>query len=486
MKTKKTAPLPSACTVCFEDFKKYRKPVDCPACPSDKPPSVCKECTKDYLLGSPKDAHCMQCNHAWGYQFLFDAFDETFLTKTYRQSRQVKALEREKGLLQQTMPLVAQEKARKEAAGELQELKKEMAELKAEYSAKFHNLTARIREKQRGVRPGAKDEKSAGVQYLFPCPVMVDEETEEQCRGFIEKKSWRCGLCETKVCQKCHCVNEENQKNKHKCKKDDVETAKMVMADTKPCPKCKARIFKIVGCDQMFCTACHTPFSWESGEIVTGVIHNPHYYELLKKTGIAPAPRNAGDAPCGGIPWMDEFIAHIAQCSDEVRELFNNTHRRCAEIQGYIAHERHKQANLRECEDIRLRWLLGEFKNEKAWQKSIFIRERNINKKREELAILDTFVTAAAERFRNLGAECVEIDNAKLKVALRNKQKLAVVLEFLKDLNKIREFCNHAFETNYKALAYKQWPQIDFTIQFGKKSMSRRTEMTAQEEEEEM
>ena len=55
----------------------------------------------------------------------------------------------------------------------------------------------------------------------------------------------------------------------HTCNPDLVETAKLLAKDTKSCPTCQTKIFKIDGCDQMWCTQCHTAFSWKTGAIQT-------------------------------------------------------------------------------------------------------------------------------------------------------------------------------------------------------------------------
>jgi hypothetical protein len=59
----------------------------------------------------------------------------------------------------------------------------------------------------------------------------------------------------------------------------------------------------------MWCTECKTAFSWKSGQVVNGRIHNPHYYEHLRNTqGFVPREEN----PCG-LPGIGEIRMTIRQ-----------------------------------------------------------------------------------------------------------------------------------------------------------------------------
>ena len=67
---------------------------------------------------------------------------------------------------------------------------------------------------------------------------------------------------------------------RHKCDPNDVATAKYLATTTKPCPRCHTAIQRESGCAQMLCTKCHTVFNWNTLKEETGVIHNPHFYQL--------------------------------------------------------------------------------------------------------------------------------------------------------------------------------------------------------------
>ena len=102
-----------------------------------------------------------------------------------------------------------------------------------------------------------------------------------------------CPICSSKTCPRCH---QKLDDHNHICNQDDVETVKEITTNSKPCPTCNEAISKVHGCDQMLCTSCHTAFSWKTGKIDKGRVHNPHYYEIRRRIG-----RELGDEVCGGL-----------------------------------------------------------------------------------------------------------------------------------------------------------------------------------------
>ena len=105
-------------------------------------------------------------------------------------------------------------------------------------------------------------------------------------------------MCHSAICKHCACVLSNDNSPLHVCNQDDVKSTQSIKAETKPCPGCATFIYKIDGCDQMWCTGCHTSFSWTTGlEDGDVVVHNPHYYEWQRQQNGGVAPRVRGDNP---------------------------------------------------------------------------------------------------------------------------------------------------------------------------------------------
>tara|TARA_A100001015_G_scaffold316378_1_gene430490 strand:- start:1204 stop:2391 length:1188 start_codon:yes stop_codon:yes gene_type:complete len=220
------------------------------------------------------------CNKEWTREFIANNFPKSFATTEWRKVREEKLFEQEKALLPATQGIV-EERIEKE------KIKKEIREV----DQLIRNLQERRRhleiEYHRGGSVKMAEERRT---FVRACPV-------EDCRGYLSSQ-WKCGLCAKYTCPDCHIVKGDRQDAEHQCNPDDVATAALLKKDTKACPKCATGIHKIEGCDQMWCTQCHTAFSWKSGRIETR-IHNPHFYEWQRQNNGGVAPRVDGDFACG-------------------------------------------------------------------------------------------------------------------------------------------------------------------------------------------
>jgi hypothetical protein len=153
------------------------------------------------------------------------------LTSKYKEHLEDVLFDQEKALLPATQPLVEEKIAKRKMEKNLREL-----------DLLIDDLYRQKRELERKIRYGNnhENEDKEKAHFVRQCPA-------NGCRGFLSTQ-WKCGICEQWSCPDCHELKGSTRDCHHKCDPNNIETAKLLAKDSKPCPKCQSLIFKISGC----------------------------------------------------------------------------------------------------------------------------------------------------------------------------------------------------------------------------------------------
>jgi hypothetical protein len=303
--------------------------------------------------------------------------------------------------------------------------------------------------------------------YLQGCP-------QEECRGLINSNG-RCEVCDHRICKKCR----ETLTKKHVCDPNTVATVKKLVSTTKNCPSCHTPIYRIEGCDQMFCTSCHTAFSWSTGRVETGVVHNPHYFEWQRSISTnGEIPRTPGDDPCGGAPNY-EYLRRVSHLIDKQSQILGHMFdfvgdRRVRSIQNQIE----------DCQNIlkeyRYRFVIQDL-TEGEWIKRIKTQNHNINT-----------LSFHQRIFESLGAILTEILNQfqmDVSATVSRKKRRIVSKRFWEEMERVRLFINEVFlqEGHRNCFTPSEIPSINpFWIRFTHAQFLRGTDHCSCESDEDL
>ena len=294
MATHAPVPKPSKeCRICFDPYNKStRARVTCQSCGFE----ACRQCHSTFILDASNTLpNCMECHKEFPREFLVDNFTLKFVSKDWKDHRERVMLQKERALLPTRQPVAEMVKRKNDLTAQCNAILEQINALRSQHntcSTEKTRLEYRIR-----VGPAADASLPASQRehaaFVRPCP-----NTAANCRGFLSTQ-WKCNLCSMWTCKDCHEMKGDAQDTPHVCNADNLASAKLIDAETRACPKCGARVYKISGCNQMFCTACNDcAFDWVTGRVET-VIHNPHYYEFQRQLNGGQAPRVPGDILCG-------------------------------------------------------------------------------------------------------------------------------------------------------------------------------------------
>ena len=160
-------------------------------------------------------------------------------------------------------------------------------------------------------------------------------------------------------------------------------------------------------CSQIWCVDCHTAWDWNRGTIETGVVHNPHYYEFLRKQNNGVIPRNPGDVPCGGggLPYFGDISKRFL--NPRVYNMETQIITNFYQLIAHIAHQEIRDLNRTITMNnsanrkLRVQYLMNVL-TEKDFKAIIQQLEKKNNKSREYINIYQMLVDVSSDKFREI------------------------------------------------------------------------------------
>lgn len=424
------------CSICCEKFNKTtNSPINCPTC-NDKSIIACQCCAKKYILDNNCDPTCMICKTEWDFEFVNKSFTKVFINKDLKKHKEKFLFEKQLAKMPETQLYAQNLKMIEELEKQYYIIKKQKFELSHKLkiqSIQQNDILRTIAEIKHG-----NVESQKKTTFTLKCPV-------QGCMGFLDNK-YVCGICENKICRHCMEIKNEN----HECDEDKKQTIALIKKDTKPCPKCGQLIYKIDGCDQMWCPGCKTAFSWNTGKIEQGHIHNPEYYRWMRESG-QNLQRDPGDIeydPCQNhrptyIQILTQVRIYFPMIKDNERRnidtietvIVSNIHRLLGHIDHLRHHDTHNRQRIENDErDLRAQYLLKKI-NKDEFSKKLQMMNKKRNKECKELNIWNLLLIQLNEYLGKIMTRYPSIDEGRYQIK-----------STLIEAQKIRKFVNDSFK----------------------------------------
>lgn len=380
------------CQICgyeidLEEHRKFR-------CPSTSCAKVaCFSCVKRYIIDSENDANCMFCFSVISLDYFHKRVPLKFIGELRHHRANKVMLAMEKNLLSQTMPYVKFKIAEIDYNHKIAKLTEELEHIfsqpkltdyQRELQTTRTNLLKRVYHQDLMILKEDYFGKS-GPTFVYSCSSTTG------CRGFVDINGL-CGVCKKQTCIKCRITNIDN---KHECKREDLASAELITNDTKGCPKCGTRIYKVSGCDHMFCIHCKTGFDWRTLKVLDNRRNtNPLYDEWRRQSNDSTQDnllmnkniffdRNEGHT-------SNNYFLKIFNCISLILQKINDRSNR---------NDWQRDQNVRL--ELRIKYLMKEI-DEKQWVSRLKALHKREEKKNETHQVLTTFARNAIDHINCL------------------------------------------------------------------------------------
>ncbi len=443
---KQSPPIAETCNICVETFNKStRKQVICDYCDF----LACSSCCQTYLLSidTPK---CMNCNTAWNRETLQKKMTKSFIETKLKPHHKEYLFNLEKALLAQTMPEVEKYKNIRNINIEIKKLDDQVTFLerhkidlyKKEKKLCYENLqksfvinknitlnnngeselnfidSSEVKKINKKIRKLLDEINTLKMQLgivknngntipidFYNSSKIILRCPSNNCKAFLNK-DFHCTLCNIDVCEECHQIMSEN----HLCNKNDIETVQAIKNNTKPCPSCAVPIFKINGCDQMWCVNCHTAFNWVTGNKETNNIHNPHYHQWMREKQNGIPERNPLDFACGR-DLGEYFLQDFNNIQKKIQTTYNrdkyafsiniyyNKIYEFIQILNHILHDtipKYQENRQNKNTELRIKYILNEI-DESKFKTELFSNEKFTARNKEILDLLTMYVHVSTD-----------------------------------------------------------------------------------------
>jgi len=421
------------CNICCDSFNNSsRKRVECEYVGCKY--KACVTCVRAYLLTSTNEPHCMECKQAWTPKFML-VLTKKWLSETYKPHKEKFLCDIELSKLPETMPAAERYKNVEKEKIVRRDIHEKIKQLKHEIYLLNIEVDESYRRERNGLGAGTVELAERKV-FFMSCPAAT-------CNGMLSTQ-YKCGICEMYACPACHEIIGLSKTDAHTCDPNNVASAEAIKKETKQCPGCHNRIYRIEGCSQMWCTGCHTAFDWNTGKKVQGDrLHNPHWLEYQRSQNPGgQAQRAPGDVPCGGLVsrrdvlLMTQRLPKTESALSFGKMVLGPLYALVTDItNNQVRVLRHQCQTMRDFEKQRIEYIVGE-KTKDDLAKYIYRSERKLQKITELLHVHELLSAVGVDMFNRI------TQNNNI---YSSEELLNLVTEQVKEYHALRLHCNGLF-----------------------------------------